>query len=211
MKISNDGSPPADSDASSRDVNSGQKQQNDEPSPFSKILAKRQGPTQDNAELSGGKRRGSDLEGMLIGDVPEQPTFDRCLQLSEVEAKHVVQLPPDLQQLVREISVVAGGSAVNIELNLNVLKGLHIRIEKQNEAVAIQFQSTSEDVARLLSRNLDSLSQGLADRGVNVADIRVTTVQDAAGTLSYKSGSKSGSGSGSGFSRQSQSSRQGRR
>jgi flagellar hook-length control protein FliK len=211
MKISNDGPPPADSDVSNHDVNSGEKQQKDEPSPFSRVLTKKQSTTQDGTGLSGGNRRGSDLEAMLTGVVPEHPPFERSLQLSEVESKHVVQLPPDLQQLVREISVVAGGSAVNIELNSNVLKGLHIRIEKQNEAVAIQFQSTSEDVARLLSRNLDSLSQGLADRGVNVADIRVATVKEAADTLSYKSGSKSGSRSGSDSGRQSQSGRQGRR
>src|SRR5262249_33449183 len=142
---------------------------------------------------------------------PEQTGSDRSLQLSEVESQHVVQLPRELQQLVREISVVAGGNAVNIELNSNVLKGLHIRIEKQNEAVAIQFQSTSEDVARLLSRNLDSLSQGLADRGVNVADIRVAKIQESSNTPSYKSGSKSGSRSGSDSGGQSQSGRQGRR
>jgi hypothetical protein len=97
------------------------------------------------------------------------------MQPTAVQSKSPVQVPPELQGLVREISSlvnVKGNQQVNIELNSNVLKGLHIQIERQKDgAIAIQFQSSSEAVTQLLSRNVDALSQGLIDRGVNVGDI----------------------------------------
>ena len=100
------------------------------------------------------------------------------MQPTAVQSKSPVQLPPELQGLVREISSlvnVKGNQQVNIELNSNVLKGLHIQIERQKDgAIAIQFQSSSEAVSNLLSKNMDALSQGLIDRGVNVGDIRVS-------------------------------------
>jgi len=92
-------------------------------------------------------------------------------------------VPIALQELVREISVAtnaAGNQQVHIEMNSNVLKGLHVVVERKDGAVAIQFQSSSDEVARLLSRNADALSQGLADRGVSVADIHVTGPRESA-------------------------------
>jgi flagellar hook-length control protein FliK len=116
------------------------------------------------------------------------------MQPTAVQSKSPVQLPPELQGLVREISSlvnVKGNQQVNIELNSNVLKGLHIQIERQKDgAIAIQFQSSSEAVSQLLSKNMDALSQGLVDRGVNVGDIRVSGRDSTTGTQSSSQGTK---------------------
>jgi len=208
MNISNDTSLPVDSklDERERSNTKGQRQKN-EPSTFSRVLAKKPTSNQDGADIDGNRRSESETNPLAMV-TPSQPSpFDGWMEPGKIEPKHVVELPQDLQNLVREIAVVNGGREVHIEINSNVLKGLHIRIEKQDGAVAIQFQSSSEDTARILSRNLDGLSQTLADRGVNVSDIRVTTVQETAKTWSQKQGSKSGQDSGA----RSQSGRQGKR
>jgi flagellar hook-length control protein FliK len=104
--------------------------------------------------------------------------FNQPLDVKGAEAPHAVEVPAQLQQLVREISVAvnaAGQHQVQIEMNSEVLKGLHIRIERNDAGVGIQFQSTSEDVGLLVSKNLGSLVQGLAERGVTVAGIQVLT------------------------------------
>ena len=132
------------------------------------------------------------------------PTMpDQSIQTGQGESKRMVAVPPEVQQLVREISVVvnaAGKQQVHIELNSNVMQGLHIRIERQEGAITIQFQSSSDDVSRLLLKNADALSQGLADRGVNLADIRVIGPRDSTRvqTDKYRSGSRPPQGRGQG-------------
>ena len=202
MNITNDAPPAVDSDVNNQDTSSPDTQKNDQPSPFSKVLAKKQAAPEDDKRTKGE----SDFNPLLAGIMGGPTPLDRLVEASKAESKHVVQLPPDLQSLVTEISIASGGREVHIEMNSNALKNLHIRIEKQDGALAIQFQSSSENTARLLSRNIDGLSQSLADRGVNVADIKVTTTQENK-KWSQKQGSKSDSQSGKG----SQSGRQGQR
>jgi flagellar hook-length control protein FliK len=202
MNISNDAPPTVDSDVNNQDATSTDTQKQDQPSPFSKVLAKKQTLPEDNQR----NRGESDFNMLLSGIMGEPAPLNCSVETSKTESKHIVQLPPDLQNLVREIAVANGGREVHIEMNSNALKNLHIRIEKQEGAVAIQFQSSSEDTARLLSRNIDGLSQSLADRGVNVADIKVTTTQELNKKWSQKQGSKSDSQQG-----RSQSGRQGQR
>lgn len=186
MNISNDASPKVDSDVNNRGTKSPETEKKNEPSSFSRVLAKKQTLTEDEEKSGEG-----DLSPLLAGIMGDPVPFDPSIDMSKIESKHVVNLPPELQNLVHEIAVVNGGHEVHIEMNSNALKGLHIRIEKQDGAVAIQFQSSSEDTARLLLRNIDNLSQSLADRGVNVADIRVTTAQEAGKKWSQKQASKS--------------------
>src|SRR5579883_2748722 len=88
--------------------------------------------------------------------------------IAGVESKRAVALPADLQQLVREITVrlnKEGLQQVQIEMNSNVLKGLHIQIERQAGNLAIQFQTDSLQVSSLITRNLESLSQSLSNLG----------------------------------------------
>jgi flagellar hook-length control protein FliK len=198
MKIGDSQPPLSESDFDTNSVDSSQSDEKDEPSIFSQFLLKKslssQGPA---AQRKGGKPQQGEFEAIVSVFMQMPKSFDLSMQNAQVESKHVVALPPELQQLVREISVVvnaAGSQQVNIELNPNVLRGLHIRIEKQDGAVAIQFQSASEQVLNLLSENVDSLSQALVDRGVTVADIRVSNPKQASEPGSYKnSSSKSGS------------------
>ncbi len=164
-------------------------------SSFSKVLAKKRDGKQDDADAKPGKQKDTDPgmipPGLLAGP---QALLEQSMQPTAVQSKSPVQAPPELQGLVREISSlvnVKGNQQVNIELNSNVLKGLHIQIERQKDgAIAIQFQSSSEAVSQLLSRNMDALSQGLADRGVNVGDIRVSGRDSTSGTQGSSQSSK---------------------
>jgi flagellar hook-length control protein FliK len=166
------------------------KTRKDEPSSFSRTLAKKRDAHPPNTAAKLGR---ADTAG---GIVPEDQTkvqnrFDSSLSAERVGST-AVEVPPELQQLVREISLVVnapGNQQVHIELNSNVLKGLNIRIDRQNGAIAIQFQSASADISRLLSTNLNSLAQALVDRGVNVSDIRVNQPQTVASPTKYKQGS----------------------
>jgi flagellar hook-length control protein FliK len=166
---------PADVDSSSDD----DQQQPDEPSAFSRVLAKKQEARQETATQNPGKRGEGEMDPAQVNATSTQTPFGQVAQAKEVESTRAVEVPSQLQSLVREISVVSGKDQVHIELNSNVLRGLHIQIEKQDGAVAIQFQSASPEVTRLLSSNLDSLSQGLVDRGVSVSDIRITDPRES--------------------------------
>jgi flagellar hook-length control protein FliK len=195
MKISDPQPPASDPEVNTDDVDSSRNSDDDAPSAFSQLLAKKRGSDQDAAQLKRGKSAESDVNptGTMFPQGEKQ--FDPSIQAGQIESKQVVGVPAELQQLVREISVVvntAGNQQVNIELNSNVLKGLHVRIERRDGAVAIQFQSASDEVAGLLSKNLDALSQGLADRGVSVADIRVTGPRESARAREYKNQTNSG-------------------
>ncbi len=167
-------------------------------SSFSKVLAKKRDGKQDDANSKTGKQKNTDaslLPGLMGGP---QALLEQSMQPTTVQSKSPVQMPSELQGLVREISSlvnVKGNQQVNIELNSNVLKGLHIQIERQKDgAIAIQFQTSSEVVSQLLSKNIDALSQGLIDRGVNVADINVSGSRDST-TGTESSGQSYGQGS----------------
>ena len=195
MKITDPQPAASDPNVNADEVDSSQNAEKDEPSHFSQVLAKKQEANQDGAKPKGGKRPESGLDPTAAGLMESPKTFDQSIQAAQVEAKRVVAVPVELQQLVREISVAVNAAEkqqVHIELNSNVMKGLHIRIDRQDGAVSIQFQSGSDEVAKLLSRNVIALSQGLADRGVSVADIRVTGPQESARVQDYKTRSNFG-------------------
>ena len=165
------------------DTNSEQTSTQEENSSFAKMLAKKRAANQEGSTLDAGAKRQADPNSANIDPMQAQPSgFQSMIQPTAVESKHIVALPPELQQLVREISTgvnSAGNHQVNIEMNSNVLKGLHIRVERGDAGVAIQFQSNSDQVSSLLQNNMSSLSRGLADRGVRVSDISVTSARNA--------------------------------
>jgi len=147
-------------------------------SSFSKVLAKKREGKQDDADSKTGKQKDTDpglIPGLMGGP---QALLEQSMQPTAVQSKSPVQMPPELQGLVREISSlvnVKGNQQVNIELNSNVLKGLHIQIEQQGTGVNIQFISASDSLGAMLTRNMSALAQGLADRGVEVNQLHVTT------------------------------------
>lgn len=175
--------------SNSGDVNSSQGSQKDEPSSFSRTLAKKRDAHQ--AEPPAKPKKPAEIAGVEVpADLKgAQSRWDGSIPAERLAGTRAVEVPPELHQLIREISVVVnapGNQQVHIELNSNVLQGLHIRIERQNGAVAIQFQSASAEVSRLLSNNVSALTQGLADRGVEVADIRVNSLQSLSSAPKYK-------------------------
>lgn len=165
-------------------------------STFSKTLAKKRDATNSDPfqGISGKSGGGADPTATGLMDQQQQP-MERSIQTAEIESKHVVPVPPELQSVVREISAAvnaAGNHQVQIELNSNVLKGLRINIEKQAEGVAIQFQSNSDQISTLLSSNIDSLTQGLSDRGVTVSNISIRGPRESAGSQDSKNRGFSG-------------------
>ncbi len=165
------------------DPNSQQAADQDEESSFSKMLAKKRAAGQDETQPQSASKRQADTATANIDPMQPQPSsFQNSRQTTAVEGKHIVSIPPELQQLVREISTTvnsSGNHQVSIEMNSNVLKGLQIRVERKDSGVAIQFQSNSDQVSTLLNNNMSSLSQGLADRGVRVSNISVAGGRDA--------------------------------
>ena len=195
MKITDSPPPADDPNVKTDDADSSQNTKNEGSSTFSQALAKKRTPNQDSTQAKGGKRAESEFDPTAAGLIQTSTALHESIQAVQVESKQAAALPAELQQLVREISVVvdaAGKQQVHIDLNSNVLKGLHIRIERQDGAMAIQFQSASDEVASLLSRNVDALSQGLAERGVGVADIRVTGPRESSRVQGNKSQSNLG-------------------
>jgi flagellar hook-length control protein FliK len=182
------------------DANSQQTSEQDESSNFSKMLARKRAAGQEGNQPEGSLKPQSSSSSTNIDPTQIQPPgFQTSIQATAVESKHIVAIPPELQQLVREISTTvnsAGNHQVSIEMNSNVLKGLNIRIERGDAGVAIQFQSNSAQVSALLQNNMSSLSQGLADRGVRVSDIGVTAAGDQARTQDAKNRSYPGSQAG---------------
>lgn len=169
------------------DANAPRKTDKDGASAFAKALSRKQQSNQEDAQSAGGKpSKGEAATPSLMGD-PE--SLQNLMDAPTVEEKHLVAIPPELQQLVREISVVVnapGQQQVNIEMNSNVLKGLHIRIDRQDGAVAIQFQSSSDEIARLLTKNVDALADALNERGVTLRDIRIGGPEKADNRQDYK-------------------------
>lgn len=195
MKIGDATPPSNEPDLNTENADSQKCSEDDAPSAFSRMLAKKRGSDQDTGPLKGGKGASSNADEMGAMFSQTGKVFEASIQVAPVESKQAVALPVDLQQLVREISVgvnKAGNQQVNIEMNSSVLKGLHVSIERREGAVAIHFQSTSDQVTGLLSRNLESLSQVLGDRGVSVADIQVSGPRESARAREQKGQSNSG-------------------
>ena len=90
-------------------------------SSFSKVLAKKRDGKQDDADSRTGKQKDTDpslIPGLMGGP---QALLEQSMQPTAVQSKSPVQLPPELQGLVREISSlvnVKGNQQVNIELNM---------------------------------------------------------------------------------------------
>ena len=159
-----------------------------EKSSFSKVLSNKRSPGEGGSS-HGGKPFAGELDPSMMGTMQLQTPFEQTMRPAPVQGAQSVNVPPDLQQLVKEISVVVNSpdhQQVHIELNSNVLKGLHVDIRRQDGAVSIEFRSNSDQVSNLISSNLSVLSQNLQDSGVNVSNIRVSGARDLARTQDFK-------------------------
>jgi flagellar hook-length control protein FliK len=178
MKITDSQPPVSDSNSRTDDADSSKKAKDDGASPFSQLLSKKKGTNAgDDSPSKGAQSRQPEFDPVAAGLIPGQlPKAESPIKTAQVESKQPVTLPVELQQLVREITVgvnAAGRQEVRIEMNSNVLKGLHIQVERKDGAIAIQFQTTSAQVTDLLQRNVAALSQAFSDKGMNEPVIRV--------------------------------------
>jgi flagellar hook-length control protein FliK len=207
-------------DATSQTEDQPVSSKSDEPSAFSKLLSKGGAGKPDGESKAAaaqaarlGAHAGTDgVPGInnVVTAIPAdvQPAITTA---SPVQAPHSVAIPPGIEGVVREITTGingAGNHEVHIELTSKTLGGLKIQLERHDGKIDIQFQSRTDDVARLLSRNVNELSQALADRGVQVNEIRVETPQSAARAEEYRPRSRQndpgsgGQGRGGGQDRQ---------
>ena len=165
MKI-NDAQPPDDDSTvntdnlDSDDVDSSSNSGDDQPSTFSQLLAKKREAEGLQSQRGKSMQSGPDLGAGATSFQVFDQSRNAPAAVAAMDSKHIVALPADLQQLVREISVAtnqAGNQQVHIEMNSTVMKGLQIRIERHEGTLAIQFQSQSDQVTNLLSKNVEAL------------------------------------------------------
>jgi flagellar hook-length control protein FliK len=180
MKIVGSESPIEDPNANGDNVESTDSSEDESTNTFAQMLAKRRIAADDReAKPKNAQRPPDGFESAVRGGAqPNEGKLQQAAAVKEAVATHAVEVPRELQQLVHEIAVSVGASKhkqVSIELNSNVLQGLHIQIEQQAAGVKIQFTSGTEAVGALLTRNMNALAEGLAERGVQVADIHVTS------------------------------------
>jgi flagellar hook-length control protein FliK len=197
MKITDSQPPVSDANPPADDADSAKKSKDDKASPFSQLLSKKKGNNNgDESPSKGAPSRESVFDPASAGLIPGQmPKTELPIKTAQVESKQPVTLPVELQQLVREITVgvnAAGRQEVHIEMNSNVLKGLHIQVERKDGAIAIQFQSTSDQVTNILQRNVAALSQAFTDKGMNEPVIRVNGPSEAGESGEFKGQSQFG-------------------
>jgi len=164
----------------SDDLDSQSTQSDDQPSAFSQVLSKKKA---DDREVNSSRTEKKKEAPRPPNPGSAQQPFIREVSgsVAGVDSKQAVSLHPDLQKLVREISVAmdkAGNEKVQIEMNSNVLKGLQIKIERQQGTLQIQFLTDSQQVSGLINRNIEALSQSLSSLGEGNVNVRVTGTRD---------------------------------
>jgi len=170
-------------DVESDDIDSQSTQPDDQPSAFSQVLAKKKADDREVNSSRTEKKKEAPRPPNPSSAAAQQPFIREVSgSVAGIDSKHAVSLPPDLQKLVREISVAmdkAGNEKVQIEMNSNVLKGLQIKIERQQGALQIQFVTDSQQVSGLINRNIEALSQSLSSLGEDNVNVRVTGTREA--------------------------------
>jgi hypothetical protein len=188
------------------------------PMRFSEILKDRkhrtEGPVGDDEPEEQGKRSAS----KIADDLVPAPIFTAATlppdNIGGVDSGQAG--PPNsdalLGPIVREIAAQAppaGTSSVEIQFDSRTLEGLHVRIQKSDNGLNVQFSTSSESVSRLLTTNVHSLTQALEQRGYAAPTITVQRPEAAASFSSGDSrhssrrrGGRGGDGSGDSQGRQ---------
>lgn len=94
-----------------------------------------------------------------------------------VEASRPLQDLQKIRALVQEVRLASSQSGdkmqMDVTLNSQTLDGLQIRIEREDGRMSIQFATRNDEVAQLLTRNMQNLQQSLAAHGLRVANLQV--------------------------------------
>jgi hypothetical protein len=118
-------------------------------------------------------------------------------------AAAVAQIHALAGEMVDKVQVsrgAAGDDRVDIQFNSKTLQGLQVSISQNDGKISVQFQTANEQVSQLLSQNVQALTQALANRGVDVADVRVAPPLASADSGRSSHGSDRDSGRGRGGS-----------
>ncbi|MCI0423705.1 MAG: flagellar hook-length control protein FliK [Acidobacteria bacterium] len=175
--------------------------------PFSKVLESRRGKDKSSREsekLQPEERKPSSLRGKLEDEeavLQLLPLFGSSVAQTGQANPQVASAQPaipkqPIQALANEIwhGVNARGQEqVDIHLNSKVLDGLKIQIVRDTDRLNIRFESASDAVSQLLTRNVGALTESLVAHGVRVGQIRVND-PDTARWMSRKPQSRSRSG-----------------
>jgi hypothetical protein len=132
-----------------------------------------------------------------------------------VEAPRPLQDLQKIRALVQEVRLASSPSGdkmqMDITLNSQTLDGLQIRIERNEGRMNIQFATRNDDVAQLLTRNLQNLQQSLAAHGLRVANLHVVNPMAQAQAAPQPFAIRTGDAARSESGRQDSSDREGRR
>jgi len=131
-----------------------------------------------------------------------------------VEAPRPLQDLQKIRALVQEVRLVSAPSGdktqMDITLNSQTLDGLQIRIERDEGRMNIQFATRSDEVAQLLTRNMQNLQQSLAAHGLRVANLQVVNPMAQAQAAPQQFAIRTGEAARSESGRQDSSDREGR-
>ncbi len=123
----------------------------------------------DAAEVESEKLAPGAMQALLSQQpTPEVQAVERPRPLHEMQ---------QIRSIVQEVRMVAkpgDKTQIEIQLTSKTLDGLQIKIERGEEGrMQIDFVTRNDDVAQLLSRNMQNLSQSLAAHGLRVSNIQV--------------------------------------
>ena len=96
----------------------------------------------------------------------------------EVEA---VRVPRELAAVVDEIHLATnqvGDQTMTVNLNSKTMEGLSFQLKKDaaTGVIGVEFLSKSPEVTKLLEQHLTNVTQALAQKGINVGEVRVQPV-----------------------------------
>lgn len=97
------------------------------------------------------------------------------------EAVEGVRVPRELAAVVDEIHLATndlGDQTMTVNLNAKTMEGLSFQLKKDaaTGVIGVEFLSKSPEVTKLLEQNLANVTQALAQKGLNVGEVRIQPV-----------------------------------
>ena len=121
---------------------------------------------------------------------------------STASVEQMQALANEMVDRIQSTTGAAGNDKVDIQFNSRTLEGLQVSISRNEGKVSVQFNTASEQVSQLLTQNVQSLTQAMAARGVDLAEVRVvpttTNASETGNRSKQERDSRQGSRGGSG-------------
>lgn len=140
-------------------------------------------------EVAQGERMVETAQQTIKGDfqgkldpllVPGAPGVNASSTQAAQEVQSV-RVPRELAAVVDEIHLATnelGDQTMTVNLNSKTMEGLSFQLKKDaaTGVIGVEFLSKSPDVTKLLEQNLVNVSQALAQKGIQVGEVRVQPV-----------------------------------